>query len=147
MKQIFEKLINFIAFEQEDPDLSAHILSATKNATYCTANSVEEFFKLIGDFLHDQNITDLQLSGDSTLLADESTGEGDRSQLSVFPRYVDVSSNLPVEKFLGMVKLSTLKKAIDLHITIMELLNSKGINNSQIRFTGLDGTNAMTDSS
>ena len=43
-----------------------------------------------------------------------------------------------------MVKLSTLKKAIDLHVTIMELLNSKGINNSQIRFTGLDGTNAMS---
>ena len=52
--------------------------------------------------------------------------EPDQSQLSFFARYVDVSSNLPVEKFLGMVKLSTWKKAIDLHVTIMELLNSKG---------------------
>ena len=43
-----------------------------------------------------------------------------------------------------MVKLSTSKKPIDLHVTIMELLNSKGINNSQIRFTRLDGTNAMS---
>ena len=100
---------------------------------------------MIGDFLHDQNVTDLQLSGDFTLLGDESTDEADRSQLYVFARYVDVCSNLRVEKFLGMVKLSALKKAIDLHATIMKLLNSKGINNSQIRFMGLDGTNAMSE--
>ena len=126
MKQNFEELINFIAFELEDPNLSAHILSAPKNGTYCMANSFEEFLKLIDDFLYDQNVTDLQLSGDFTLLADESMDEPDQSQLSFFARYVDVSSNLPVEKFLGMVKLSTSKKAIDLHVTIMELLNSKG---------------------
>ena len=126
MKQNFEELINFIAFELEDPDLSAHILSAPKNATYCTANSVEGFVKLIGDFLHDQNVTNLQFSGDFTLLADENTDEADQSQLSVFARYVNVSSLLQFEKFLGMVKLSTSKKAIDLHVTIMELLNSKG---------------------
>ena len=126
MKQNFEelkKLINFIAFELEDLDLSAHILSAPKNAPYCTTNSVEEFLKLIGEFLHDQNVTDLQLSGDFTLLADESTDEADRSQAFVFARYVDVSSTLLVEKFLGKVKLSTSKRAIDLHVLIMKLLN------------------------
>ena len=31
VKQNFEELINFIAFELEDPNLSAHILSAPKN--------------------------------------------------------------------------------------------------------------------
>ena len=77
MKHNFEELIKFIAFELEDPDLSAHILSAPKNATYCMANSVVEFLKLIGDFLHDQNITNLQLSGDFTLLADKSMDEAD----------------------------------------------------------------------
>ena len=41
------------------------------------------------------------------------------------------------------MKLSTSKKAIDLHVMVMELPNSKGINNSQIKFTGLDGTNIM----
>ena len=77
VKQNFEKLIKFTAFELEDPDFSAHILSVPKNATYCKANSVEEFLKLIGDFLHDQNIINLQLSGDFTLLADKSMDEAD----------------------------------------------------------------------
>ena len=89
-RKIVKKLIKTVYFlshkkwavkqnskELEDPDLSAHILFAPKNATYCTANSAEEFLKLIGDFLHDQNITDLQLSGDVTLLADESMDEAD----------------------------------------------------------------------
>ena len=56
MKQKFEKQINFIAFELQDSHLSAHILFAPKNATYCMANSVEEFPKLIGDFLHNHNV-------------------------------------------------------------------------------------------
>ena len=99
MTQNFEELINFIAFELEDPNLSAHILSTPKTATYCSAKSVEEFLKLIGDFLHDQNVTDLQQSADLTLLADESTDEADQSQLFVFARYVDVSSNLLLRSF------------------------------------------------
>ena len=73
MKQNFEELINFIAFELQDPDLSAYILSAPKNATHCTANSVEKFPKLIGD----QNVTNLQLSGDFTLLAGKNSDEAD----------------------------------------------------------------------
>ena len=73
MKQNFEELINFIDFEIEDLNLSAHILSASKSTSYWIANSVAQFLKLIGDFLHDQIVTGLQLSGDFTLLADEST--------------------------------------------------------------------------
>ena len=53
VKQNFEELINFIDFELEDLDLSAHILFASKNITYCMANSVAQFLKLNGDFLHD----------------------------------------------------------------------------------------------
>ena len=43
-----------------------------------------------------------------------------------------------------MVKLSKSKKAAEIHEVIMNLLESKGIDCSFIRFSGLDGTNAMS---
>lgn len=57
---------------------------------------------------------------------------------------VNASDNQPVERFLGMVKLTTSKKAIDLHDTIQALIQSKHLDNSYLRFSGLDGTNAMS---
>jgi hypothetical protein len=144
VKENFEEIVTFMAFEMNDEELAFHLEKAPKNASYSTANSVEQFLKCLGDFLNDELIGELQSTGDFTILADESTDEGDRSQLSIFVRFVDVNTNLPVEKFLGIVKLTVSKKAIDLHETIMQLLTEKGIDSGFIRFSGLDGTNAMS---
>ena len=100
--------------------------------------------KAVGDFLSDQIITDLIAAGDFTILADESTDEADYSQMSVFVRFVDAFDNKAVERFSGIVKLTTSKKAVDLHEIIMKGLESKNLDSSCIRFSGLDGTNAMS---
>ena len=40
--------------------------------------------------------------------------------------------------------LAESKKAVDIHVTIIDLLEKKGIDESNIRFSGLDGMNAMS---
>ena len=96
--------------------------------------------KAVGDFLSDQIITDLIAAGDFTILANESADKADRSQMSI--RYA--LDNRPVERFLGILKLTTSKKAADLHEIIMKYLVSKNLDSSYIRFSGLDGTKAMS---
>ena len=81
---------------------------------------------------------------DFTILADESTDEADRSQLALFVRYVDTSDNLPKESFLGIVKIGTSKTAEALQEIIQKFLEKKKLDISNIKFTGLDGTNAMS---
>ena len=81
--------------------------------------------KAVGDFLSDQIITDLIAAGDFTILADESTDEADYSQMSVFVHFVDAFDNKAVERFSGIVKLTTSKKAVDLHEIIMKVLSQK----------------------
>ena len=99
---------------------------------------------MLRDFFDDELITDLKLTLDFTILADESTDEADRVQLAIFVRYIDVTTHLPIEKCLGVVTLAESKKAIDIHAMITDLLEKKGIEKSNIHFSGLDGTNAMS---
>ena len=143
VKNNFEEVLKFIA-DIGDEDICLHLNNAPGNSTYTSTSSAEQFLKTIGDYLNERIITDILASGDFTILADESTDEGDRSQMSVFARFVEVSENKPVERFLGMVKLTTSKKAIYLHETILNLLQSKHLDKTFIRFSGLDGTNAMS---
>ena len=42
--------------------------------------------------------------------------------MSVFLLFVDAFDNKPVERFLGIVKFSTSKKAVELHEIIMKHL-------------------------
>ena len=100
--------------------------------------------KAVGDFLSDQIITDLIAVSDFMILADESTDGADRSQMSIFVHFVNAFDNKPVERFSGIVKLTTSKKAVDLYEIIIKHLESKNLDSLCIRCSGLDGTNAMS---
>ena len=81
--------------------------------------------KAIGDFLSNQIITDLIADGDFKILADESIDEADLFQILIFVRFTDAFDNNPIERFLSIVKLTTSKKAANLHEIIMKHLESK----------------------
>ena len=51
MKQSFEKFVEFISLELEEKLFPMHLSNAPKNAKYSTANSVEEYLKVLGEFL------------------------------------------------------------------------------------------------
>ena len=142
VKNNFEETIEYFANLGVD-DLFQHINNAPKNSTYISTFIAEQFLKAVGDFLSNQIITDLIAAGDFTILADESTDEADHSQMSIFVCFVDAFGNKPVEIFLGIVKLTTSKKAVDLHEIIIKHLESKNLDSLCIRFSGLDGTNTM----
>ena len=63
--------------------------------------------------------------------------------MAAFIRFVNITSHKVQERLLGVVKLAKSKKAEALHDIIMKLLEAKGLDSSLIRFSGLDGTNAM----
>ena len=99
MKNNSEETIKYLANLGVD-DIFQHINNAPKNSTYISTFSAEQFLKVVGDFLSDQIITDLIAAGDFTILADESTDEADRSQMSIFVRFANAfDSNKPVERF------------------------------------------------
>ena len=64
--------------------------------------------------------------------------------MSLFVCFVDAFNNNPIERFLSIVKLTTSKKAVDLHEIIMKLLELKNLDSLCILFSEFDGTNTMS---
>ena len=93
--------------------------------------------KVLVEFPDENLIIDILITGEVTVLAGESTHDDNRSQMAVFIRYVNAGTNLPVEKFMATVKLTTSKNAIDLYETLVNVFSAKGIEPSKIiRFSG-----------
>ena len=78
------------------------------------------------------------------LLTDKSTNEAGRAQLSIFVPYVDLFTNEPKEKFVCTRKLGTSKTSKALMNELEQMFIDKNINKMLIRFSSLDGTNAMS---
>ena len=95
-----------------DEQISLHLQHALSNATYASTTSAENFLKVIGNFLNDKVIADVLVARDFTVLSDESTDEGESSWMSVYVHFVDAQTHKTVERFLGMVQLTTKKLPI-----------------------------------
>ena len=80
---------------------------------------------------------------DFTILADESTDDGDRSQLAIFVCVIGSDHRL-VEHFLGITRIAISKTAAAIIDIISKFLISKETQPSYIRFCSLDGTNSMS---
>ena len=143
IKNNFEDLIMFIK-DMGDQDLVYHFNQAAKNATYISHFTIDEFLKIISDYLEHKLMIDLSLSSDFALLSDESCDEANRAQFSIFVRYIDTATNSPKEGFVCIRKLGTSKTSEALMKELEEMFVEKNINKSLIRFSGLDGTNAMS---
>ena len=142
LKFNFEDVINYLS-DIGDPDIQYHLKNAPKNATHLSTFAVEEFLKLIGDHLTSILLQDLNSNMDFTILADEITDDGDRSQLAIFVRIIGCD-NKPTECFLGITRVGTSKTAAAIMEIIETFLQSKEIECSYIRFCGLDGTNSVS---
>ena len=143
VKNNFQDEIEFLK-DLGDEDISRHLAKSAKNATYTSHYIVDQYIKIISEHFEKKTLEDVCTAIDFTILADESTDEADRSQLAIFVRYVDMTDNLPVEKYLGLVKLGASKTAEALQKEIETFLEKVGLDIKNVRFAGLDGTNAMS---
>ena len=88
-----------------------HLRKAAKNIT-CTSHFIlDEYIKIISNFIEEKLKQDLITSVNFTLLAGESTDKTDCLQLANFVRFVDVTGSLRKEKFLDISKIATSKTA------------------------------------
>ncbi|XP_060588204.1 uncharacterized protein LOC132743670 [Ruditapes philippinarum] len=120
-----------------DPDI-VDIFSG--NTTYTSSTSVTEIIGILSDYLENKLLTDLR-GKKFTLLADESTDQANRTQLSVFARWV--GNGEVKESYMGLINVERTSSAA-LMDGIRVFCLGKGIELRNIRFVGLDGCNAMS---
>ena len=143
VKNNFKDVVEFVK-DLGDADLEKHFRDMGKNATYLSTTSVDEFVRIISDFIEKKFLSNVLSSEDFALLSDESTDEAGRAQMSVFVRYMDISTNSPKEEFVCIRKLGTSKASEALMKELEQMFEEKHIAKENIRFSSLDGTNAMS---
>ena len=89
---------------------------------------------------------DLNTSMDFTILAGESTDDGDQSQLAIFVCTIG-SDHRPIEHFLRINCITISKTAATIMDIISNFLILKEMQPSYKQFCGLDGTNSMSSES
>ena len=82
MKNNFSDIVEFLK-DVGDKEIVNFLDRARKNATYTSKFTVEDHICYISDYLEDKLLDDIKLAEDFSLLADESTNEADRSELSI----------------------------------------------------------------
>ena len=79
-----------------------------------------------------------------SILTDESLEEAERAQVAVFVHYVDSFTYKTTEEYVCIRKLCTPETAKTLMVELEQMFINKSIDKVCIRFSGLDGTNAMS---
>ena len=143
VKQNFEDLMIHIS-NIGLTDLQIHFQVMAKNASYMSKFTVDEIVKLISDKTEANFLRDLLTANDFSILSDESSDEAGRAQLAVFARFIDPSSNEATEQYVCIRKLGTSKTAETLMGELEQIFIDKNVDKTLIRFSGLDGTNAMS---
>ncbi|XP_033759500.1 uncharacterized protein LOC117341747 [Pecten maximus] len=138
----FEDFVRFVASLGVE-DIARHIEIAPPQATYLSVKTATELIELIGENIEQSLLDSLRKAPFYSLLADESTDEANKTQLSVFCRWYHESHSNFTDHFMGLVEVQKTDSA-----TLMDVLHgfliAKGIPIEKCRFVAFDGTNSMS---
>ena len=104
----YEDFVRFIGDDLNEKVLGEY-LSLSDNhrtATYLSTNIVCKFLKVISEWILEKTLQEVRSSDHYSVLMDESTDEGNRSQLSLTCRIVEKSTGTIENPFLDLLNLS-----------------------------------------
>lgn len=122
--------------------MAVHLENAPAKATYLSGTIVSEFIDIIGEYIERKLLDNLLNCNFYTLLADESTDEANREQLSLFAKFI-IGRETVSDHFLGIVNVQK-TDAESLMMAIEQFLLAKQIDITKCRFVAFDGTNTMS---
>ena len=133
-------LVRFMA-QMGVEDFDHHIQHAPPYATYLSDNTASEMINIIGDHIERQLMNSIRKDSFFTLLADESTDEKNREQMTVFIKWPSSSDH--ESHFAGIIHVER-ANAESLMNAIQGFCIAKGLGLTKCRFVGFDGANVMS---
>ncbi|XP_052260782.1 E3 SUMO-protein ligase KIAA1586-like isoform X2 [Dreissena polymorpha] len=112
---------------------------ASESVNYLSSTSVTELINTLSEFMERKVLEELRKET-FTLLADESTDSCNRTQFSLFVRWV--SAKGPVEHYLGLINMDKVT-SLALLTANETFFRGKHLQLEKVRFVGLDGCNTM----
>lgn len=140
----FRQLLKF-RIDAGDEILKEHIESSANNALYMSPKKQNEIINACNEIILEKLIEKVNSSKCFSIIADETTDISLIEQVSLCVRYVERENNksLLVENFLQFVPVIS-TRGEDLANTILNTLESLGLNLGYLRGQGYDGAAAMS---
>ncbi|XP_068704634.1 52 kDa repressor of the inhibitor of the protein kinase-like [Montipora foliosa] len=95
----FQALLNF-RVEAGDKVLANHFANGPRNATYRSKTIQNEIIEVLGTYIQDKIVAEINEAGAFSLLADEASDSSNKEQLPLVLRFVDKERNVR-EEFVG----------------------------------------------
>jgi len=136
----FGDFVKFVA-DLGVADLAEHLEVSPPFATYLSGTTVTELINITGDYIEKSLLSSLRSASYYSLLADESTDERGREQLSIYAKWFH--NNTIDDHFLGIVHVKR-TDAASLMAAIEEFLVEVEVDVTKCKFIAFDGTNTMS---
>ena len=101
----FQAPLNF-RVEAGNKVLANHFTNGLRNAAYCSKMIQNEIIKVLGTYIQDKIIAEINEAGAFSLLADEASDSSNKEQLPLFLRFVNKERNVRKES-LGSTCVKT----------------------------------------
>lgn len=120
-----------------DPEIGEVI---AEPVNYLSSTSVTELISLLSKYIERKLLDEIR-NEKFTLLADESTDTRNRTQFSLFARWIRKDG--PVEQYLGLINVEK-TTSLALMKATETFFRGKNLQIRNVRFVGLDGCNTMS---
>ena len=143
VKELYPKLIKFLAEEIEESIIKQYLESAPMNATYDSSGSCDGFLLSLNQFLQNLSDKELQLAVDIVVFADEATSLARKEMISLFASNVHEEAKSFKLEFVKLTSVPSTKSEI-FSEKMKEILSERNVDIVKTRFVCFDGTNAMS---
>ena len=143
VKELYPKLIKFLAEEIEEPIIKQYLESAPMNATYDSSDSCDGFLLSLNQFLQNLSDKELQLAVDIVVFADEATSVARKEMIGLFASYVHEETKSFKLEFVKLTSVPSTKSEILIE-KMKEILSERNVDIVKTRFVCFDGTNATS---
>ena len=143
VKELYPKMIKFMADEIEEPVTKQYLTSAAQNATYDSSDSCDSLLVSLDTYLKKTTLKRVVAAADIVLFADEATSVARKEMMGVFLSYFDEESKKFTLDFMSLVSVASTKSEILIE-KMRSILNENGVEIKNTRFVCFDGTNSMS---
>lgn len=143
VKELYPKVIKFMAEEIEEPVTKQYLASAAQNATYDSSDSCDSLLVSLDAYLKNTTLKRIVAAADIVLFADEATSVARKEMMGVFLSYFDEDSKKFNLDFVSLVSVPSTKSEV-LITKMKTILEENGVDIKKTRFVCFDGTNSMS---
>ena len=143
IKELYKLLVNFIAFELEEPVTKQYLENCLKNAVYDSHKTCDSLIDSINDYLKKYTDEKLCNAPDIVIYSDKATSTARKEMMGLFLGCFDEIEKEFMLEYMSLIEVLLTKSDLLLD-KMTTVLKGRNIDIKDMRFYCFDGTNSVS---